>query len=64
MAFVEELVLAAFMALIVGIIIYFVLAGRIKTIQTKVEHWTDWLRTSDTATLRQEFQKFGEDILS
>lgn len=75
MVSVEDVGLVLVIAASVGVAIYLLLAGRIKTIQfkleaisTSVKQWTDWLRTTDTATLRQEFsaqfQKFGEDIVT
>jgi len=71
MAFAEDVIVVLLVAIAVGVAIYLVLSGRIKTVQLKfetiaasVKQWTDWLRTSDTASLRREFQKFGEDILA
>jgi len=72
---VESIALVLFVTFALGVAIYFLLADRIKTVQsrletvsTSVKQWTDWLRTSDTANLRQEFstqfQKFGEDIVT
>ena len=70
MVSVEDLALVLLTATVIGVLVYFVLAGRVKVIQLKLEaistsmqQWTDWIRTMDAATIRQEFQKFGEDVL-
>jgi hypothetical protein len=71
MVSVEDITLAALITVVIGILLYSVLSGRIKSIQSKIENvsasvnqWTTWLRTTDSASLRQEFQKFGEDIVA
>jgi len=70
MVLVEDIGLAVSITVIVGILLYALLSGRIRSIQSKLENistsvnqWTNWLRTTDAATLREEFQKFGEDIV-
>ena len=71
----ENIAIVLVLSVVLGIAIYLLLAGRIRTVQsrletvdTSVKQWTDWLRTSDTASLRREFseqfQKFGEDIIT
>jgi len=71
----ENIAVVLVVSVVLGIALYSLLAGRIRTVQsrletvdTSVKQWTDWLRTSDTASLRREFseqfQKFGEDIVT
>jgi hypothetical protein len=67
---IEDLALS-FVAILIVVLAYLVLGGRIKSLQSRLEQtassvnqWTNWIRTTDAGTLRQEFQKFGEDILN
>lgn len=50
MAFAEDVIVVLLVAIAVGVAIYLVLLGRIKTVQLKfetiaasVKQWTDWL---------------------
>jgi hypothetical protein len=63
---IEDLALS-FVAILIVVLAYLVLGGRIKSLQSKLEQtassvnqWTNWIRTTDAGTLRQEFQKFGD----